>query len=197
MTKAEHTRDKKAKDQRQCCVSKQLLPREELLRFVAGPDNLIYFDVTGHLPGRGVWLSPSKSLLSKAIKTKALQKNLDAPASRLPEDLAVQVEQQLRQRCLHWLGLAQKAGMLIVGSEKIRTTHASLGLLINASDSSVKEQERLRLPNAPVCDLFSADELSSALGKEFCAHIAVNTCHLTDKLFNDILRLRAFMDVKE
>ncbi|MBP5161100.1 MAG: DUF448 domain-containing protein [Alphaproteobacteria bacterium] len=195
MIKSERLCDKK--DLRQCCVTKQLLPRDQLLRFVAGPDNLVYFDVTGHLPGRGAWLSPSQTVLAKAIKTKALQKTLEEPTLRLPDDLAEQIAQQLRQRCLHWLGLAQKAGMLVIGFEKIRTTHTALGLLFHANDGSEKEQERLHLPDVPVCDLFSADELSHALGKDFCAHVAVNTCHLTGKLLNDILRLRAFMDVKE
>ena len=197
MKKADHQRDKTQKDVRQCCVTKQLLPRDQLLRFVAGPDNLVYFDVTGHLPGRGAWLSPSKDVLSKALKTKTLQKTLDVSALRLPDDLAGQIETQLKQRCLHWLGLAQKSGMLLTGFDTIRAARSALGLVLHAKDCSEKEQERLHLTDVPVCRLFSADELAQAVGKEGCVHVALHTSHLTGKLFNDILRLRAFMYVKE
>ena len=41
---------------RTCILSGQNLPREQLIRFVAGPDGHAVADLACKLPGRGVWI---------------------------------------------------------------------------------------------------------------------------------------------
>ena len=41
---------------RRCAVTRALRPKDELIRFVFGPDGAVVPDLKEKLPGRGVWL---------------------------------------------------------------------------------------------------------------------------------------------
>ena len=45
---------------RRCIVTRERLPKEQLIRFVVGPDKTLVPDLTATLPGRGIWLSASR-----------------------------------------------------------------------------------------------------------------------------------------
>ncbi|MEC7049093.1 MAG: DUF448 domain-containing protein, partial [Pseudomonadota bacterium] len=42
--------------ERTCILSRKTLPRERLIRFVAGPDGFAVADLAEKLPGRGAWI---------------------------------------------------------------------------------------------------------------------------------------------
>ena len=42
--------------ERTCILSGKTLPRERLIRFVAGPDGFAVVDLAEKLPGRGAWI---------------------------------------------------------------------------------------------------------------------------------------------
>jgi len=46
--------------ERTCIVSGQVLPRDRLIRFVAGPGGQAVPDLGERLPGRGVWVEGSR-----------------------------------------------------------------------------------------------------------------------------------------
>ena len=48
---------------RTCLATGEVLPRERLMRFVVGPDDAIVPDLAGKLPGRGLWLTPTRAAL--------------------------------------------------------------------------------------------------------------------------------------
>ena len=41
---------------RRCALSRKSLPKEDLIRFVRGPDGELVPDLKERLPGRGVWI---------------------------------------------------------------------------------------------------------------------------------------------
>ena len=105
--------------QRRCIASGEVRPKDELLRFVVGPDGAVVPDPAGRLPGRGLWLSPRRDMLEKACVRNLFAKAARA-AVRLPDDLPACTEAALRRRFLELLGLANRAGQMIAGFQKVK-----------------------------------------------------------------------------
>lgn len=63
---------------RSCVITKEKLPKGELLRIVKCPDGTICVDETGKLNGRGAYIKKDISVLEKAIKSKILERVLEA-----------------------------------------------------------------------------------------------------------------------
>ena len=62
---------------RTCVVTKEKLPKKELLRIVRNTDGNVVPDLTGKLNGRGAYIKKDLETLNKAKKNKALDKALE------------------------------------------------------------------------------------------------------------------------
>ena len=62
---------------RTCVVSKEKLPKKELIRIVRTTDGVIV-DTTGKVNGRGAYLKLDKAVIDKAKKTGVLDRHLEA-----------------------------------------------------------------------------------------------------------------------
>lgn len=60
-----------------CVVSREKLPKQELIRVVKNKDNLVFVDVTGKQNGRGIYIKKDLEVLEKAKKTKIMDKLLE------------------------------------------------------------------------------------------------------------------------
>ncbi len=70
--------------ERSCVVTKEKLPKSELLRIVKNNENKVFVDVTGKANGRGAYIKKDIDVLEKAIKTKVLEKHLECS---IPEEV--------------------------------------------------------------------------------------------------------------
>ena len=66
---------------RTCVVTKECLPKKELLRIVKTPEGEVKADITGKLNGRGAYIKKDLDTLEKAIKTKVLERHLEIEIS--------------------------------------------------------------------------------------------------------------------
>lgn len=62
---------------RTCVVTKEKLPKQELLRIVRTPEGDIEVDLTGKLNGRGAYIKKDVTVLEKAHKSKILERILE------------------------------------------------------------------------------------------------------------------------
>lgn len=62
---------------RSCVITKEKLPKSELIRVVRTVDNTVIIDETGKVNGRGAYLKKDKEVFEKARKTKLLEKHLE------------------------------------------------------------------------------------------------------------------------
>lgn len=62
---------------RTCVVSKEKLPKQELIRVVKNNENIVFVDLTGKSNGRGAYIKKDIDVLEKAIKSKALERHLE------------------------------------------------------------------------------------------------------------------------
>ena len=74
---------------RTCIVTKENLPKSELLRIVRTPDGDIEVDETGKLNGRGAYIKKDLSVLESLQKSKLLEKKLEC---KIPDSVYEQIK---------------------------------------------------------------------------------------------------------
>lgn len=62
---------------RTCVVTKETLPKQELLRIVRTPEGNVEVDETGKKNGRGAYIKKDLAVLESAQKSKILEKKLE------------------------------------------------------------------------------------------------------------------------
>ena len=63
---------------RTCCVTREKFPKQELVRIVRTPEGNVVIDETGRTNGHGAYLKKDLQVIEKAIKTKSLNRALEA-----------------------------------------------------------------------------------------------------------------------
>ena len=66
---------------RSCVVTKEKLPKAELLRIVRTPDGIVMADISGKLNGKGAYIKRDITVLEKAKKSKILERVLETEIS--------------------------------------------------------------------------------------------------------------------
>ena len=66
---------------RSCVVTREKLPKGELLRIVKTTDGSVVTDISGKINGRGAYIKKDIETLDKAIKSKVLERQLEATIS--------------------------------------------------------------------------------------------------------------------
>ncbi len=185
---------------RRCFVTGEVRPKRELLRFVVGPDGQIVPDLRGRLPGRGLWLRPTRHILARAQRRGLFAKAAGSTV-RAPEDLSDQVAALLRRRCLDLIGLARRAGDVVVGYEKVKASLEAgrAAVLVAAADGAEQGRRKLRRLAAaiggelPLIETFSSAELGAALGRERAVHAALRAGDLAELLCLEAQRLESVL----
>ena len=76
---------------RTCVVSKEKLPKQELVRIVRTPSNEVIIDLSGKANGRGAYLKKDLEVIEKARKSKILNKHLETNISDIIFDELEQI----------------------------------------------------------------------------------------------------------
>lgn len=188
---------------RQCAVTRERRPIGELIRFVLDPDNRVVADLRHRLPGRGVWLTGSQSVVSEAIQRKAFPRAFKAAVvcdSELPEKIA----DLLIKSALADLSLANKAGALVLGFSKIEAMadDETVVALVQASDASADGRRKLagrfaarrndQNEKLALITHFKVEELSLALGRANVVHAALVKGGAAAKFVASVARLDAY-----
>ena len=66
---------------RSCVVTREKLPKLELLRIVKTTDGDVVADISGKINGRGAYIKKDIEVLEKAMKSKILEKQLETTIS--------------------------------------------------------------------------------------------------------------------
>ena len=62
---------------RTCIISKEKLPKRELLRIVRTPNGEVVIDITGKVNGRGAYIKKDVDIIKKAKVSKQLENHLE------------------------------------------------------------------------------------------------------------------------
>ncbi len=176
---------------RRCMVTRERLPKEEMLRFVLSPDRQVVPDLSERLPGRGMWLSAKADVIERAATRGAFAK-ASRGSVQVPPDLRARIEDGLRGRVRDLIGFARRAGQAVSGWQAAREwlQAGNAGLVVQAADGSLAERERLvGLRRVPVVTPLDAAELGALFGRERAVHVAVAPGRLAERIVAEAARL--------
>jgi predicted RNA-binding protein YlxR (DUF448 family) len=182
---------------RRCVVTRERLPKEQMIRFVVGPDRSVVPDLAATLPGRGIWLSALGDVLETARAQGGLGRAF-ARAARgpvtVPQDLPAVLEVALVRRIGELLGLARRAGQAVAGFDKAREwlRNGRGRLILQASDGSAAERARFLSgagESVTVLDPLPAAVLGRVFGRDHVVHIAIAPGRLGERLAIEAARL--------
>ena len=185
---------------RRCLLTGATLPEARLVRFVASPEGAVVPDIEAKLPGRGLWLTASRSALEEAVAKKAFSKAAKAPL-KADAGLASLVEKRLVAALSGTLGIAKRAGALILGFDQVAEALRSdkpPALLVEASNAASDGCRKLRSAAIGrgltpfVLSGLTGAELSLALGRENVVHAALKSGRFAERLIFDAERLAGF-----
>ncbi len=181
---------------RRCIVTGATLNKDQLLRFVVGPDNSIVADIDGNLPGRGIWISADSEALERAI-SRRLFARAARKAVTVPADLSAQLCTQLHRRLIEGLSLARRAGQAIAGYDKVREALKSgdFVMLVEACDAGSDSGKMRALARAvsngtlPVVAPLDGASLGRAFGRDRAVHVGLRSGKLARRILRDATRL--------
>jgi predicted RNA-binding protein YlxR (DUF448 family)/ribosomal protein L30E len=180
---------------RRCLVIGESRAKAELLRFVVAPDGKLVADVSGRLPGRGLWLTARRDILATAV-TKRLFARAARQAVIVEDGLADRVETLLAQRCRDHIGLARRAGQAVMGFVKVQAALAAgkAAVLVAAADGAADGRSKLKAaaPDLPLVECLTSVELGAAFGREHVVHAVLKAGRLAEMLVEDAGRLAGF-----
>lgn len=155
-------------------------------------------DIAGKLPGRGIWVSPERAALEKAVKKNLFARSAKAPLA-VPEGLIELVERQLLKRVTDGIALARKSGRAVAGYEKVKgwLLIEEARVLIQATDGSERGKTKLSSPpgKGTFIGCLSASEIGLAFGREHVIHAALASGGLTKRVVEDAAKLAALREL--
>ena len=185
---------------RRCIFSGSELDRNELIRFVLDPKDLLTLDLTEKLPGNALWITASSDILRIAIK-RNLFSDTTSKKVVIPADFVENVEFALVERAIAAIGLARRSGCILWGNKKVETAlrKGNVVLRIEAIDGSINGRQKLdKIAKVPVVRSLSSAELARAFSHNNIVHAAisgpygVSNSRLTARLTKDFNRLARF-----
>lgn len=195
----------KEQTERQCLVTRQILPKAEMIRFVLAPDGQVVPDLKQRLPGRGVWVTARYDIIQTAAQKGMFARGLKEKTQDCGM-LAALVSEQLEKSCLSALSMTRKAGQIVTGFAKVESTIAQSPLmgLLHAADAAEDGKKKLAQAlrrrygsddRVPVIRLFSAQELSTALGQGNVVHAALLAGSASKSFLEQARMLEAFRNI--
>jgi predicted RNA-binding protein YlxR (DUF448 family) len=197
MGRGGRTKDRDVSERR-CIVTGETAPKAGLIRFVIGPDNMVYPDVLEKLPGRGMWVTASRDALDKAGKGQFSKSAKQAV--NVPVGLTDEVERQLARRVVDLIALARKAGSAVCGFEKVKgwvSGGERVRALLQASDGSERGKTKLWTPEgARYFGCLTAQELGLAFGRGEVVHGALASGRLSDRVVEEAVKLKSLREIE-
>ena len=120
--------------ERRCLVTGERGAIEPLIGLL-GPADDVVPDVDERLPGRGMWVTADRAVLTRAVDRRAFSRGAKRSVI-VSDDLLTQVEGRLLDRFQRTLGLARRAGCAFAGQEKVEEAARSGRIigLVEATD---------------------------------------------------------------
>jgi len=190
--------------ERRCIVSGEVLPEGRLVRFAVSPEGQVVPDIEAKLPGRGMWVRSERKAVEQAA-AKGLFSRAAGEAVKADATLASRTETRLVERMLDHLGLARRAGDLILGFDQVERALRGTGapaVIVEAADAAQDGQRKLQAAARSagivpfVIGALTSAELSLALGRSNVVHAALKSGRIAERFVFDAGRLNGFRPQK-
>jgi predicted RNA-binding protein YlxR (DUF448 family) len=187
--------------ERFCAATGEVKPVDAMIRFVLDPDGAAVPDLRRRLPGRGVWITATRSALRTAITRKVFARAFKRDV-RLAGDLVATTERLLEQAALDALAIAHKAGNAAIGFGNVDAALARdrVRVLIDAAEAAPDGTRKLMAAlhrrhdagEIAVIDVFASAQLDLALGRSNVIHAALLAGPESETFLARVARLDGF-----
>lgn len=189
---------------RQCAVCRERLLQSEMIRFVRAPDGSITPDVSAKLPGRGVWVKADRSSVEAALLKGTFARGFKAQANA-PDGLSDLIETLLVKRLQGVLGMAKRAGKIILGFDQVRDSLRKRppGVILEASDGAEDGRNKVYFlakaiyEHITVSGGLTSSELGMAFGRSHVIHGVLEAGAFSKRWSQDYKRLAGFRQLPE
>lgn len=194
--------------ERQCAVSRKVLPIDLLIRFVLDPEGRVVPDLKHKLPGRGVWVTAAAEAVATAEKDRKRVFGRGFKTEVCVEPgLAQQVDALMERAALQALSITRKAGELVTGFSKVEAALragpvAGLVHAIEASEDGVRKLAAVAASGQETANgweivrLFESTQLDLALGRSNVIHAALLAGSASENFLSRVRELEAFRSNK-
>ena len=200
--------------ERRCILTGRHGTRDELIRLAISSDGEVLPDVLARAPGRGAWIGVSRAELETALGTGkgggklkgVLARAFKGEALSIPADLGAKIEAALTRVFTERLGLEQRTGRLLTGSERIaeKARGGKVSWLGHAADAgkdgSGKLDQAWRVGEdaegsgkAGITLPLDRAALSVALGRDNVVHLALTDSAAAQRIAVPLQRLLRFL----
>lgn len=198
---------RKRPPERICALTRIRRADADLLRFAVDPHNRVVPDIHRKLPGRGLWLKPTREAVLEAVKRKVFAHGFKAQVEA-DAGLADLIDRLLMAAALQSLSMAKKAGQTVTGFTKIEKLIGQGGItaILHAADAGAdgcqkidqkyRAAARSRGENTTILSVFSSSQLSMALGRENVIHAALINSAISDACLRTISRWQIYNGVE-
>ena len=188
----------KQNNQRTCIVSRNTAPSTEMIRFVLDPDGNVIPDIKGNLPGRGMWVSGTREMVAKAVKTNMFSKSAKAQV-KANDNIIELCESLLKKKLIESISLGRRSGDVVNGFEKVKellkTEDCQMVFMTSTdSDSSQKLLGMCKMLELPFYTVLDANELSQVLSGENVNYAGMKKCGISSVINENANRLKLFVD---
>jgi len=188
--------------ERLCAATGTVRPIDDMIRFVLSPEGAAVPDLKRRLPGRGVWITATRSALVHAVARKAFARSFKRDV-RMSPDLVDSTERLLERAALDALAIAYKARRVVAGFAKVEAAlvqgHAAA--LLHASDAAPDGVRKLDATmrrcadgdrTIAVLNAFTSAQLDLALGRANVVHAALLAGPESKAFLTRVRRLERF-----
>ncbi len=173
------------------------MPKAEMLRFTVTPDNVVVPDFKKKLPGKGIWVKNSKSILEKSIQ-KNLFSKIAKKKLKTDESLLAVTQELLKKKALSAVSLARKAGVFVCGFEKTadKIKKGQVAFILEAGDAGADgHQKILAMANGlKIFACFTTEELDKELDRVNTVHAAFLKSEMSKAVDAELTRYENFLN---
>jgi predicted RNA-binding protein YlxR (DUF448 family) len=192
--------------ERTCALTRDVLPVDALLRFVVAPSGEVVPDLKRKLPGRGIWITATRTALDEAVRRNAFARGFKRDV-RAAADLVAQTERLLERSALDALAIAGKSGNVLTGFSKVEAAlaqkdKADIAALIHATDAAGDGKRKLNAAlyretaekprEIAVIEEFAGAQLDLALNRPNVVHAALLAGPVSGTFLARAMRLQRF-----
>ena len=187
--------------ERSCAATGEVKCVDHMIRFVMGPGQTVVPDLKRRLPGRGLWITATRSALELAVRRNCFARGFKREMVVDP-DLVQMTEGLLERAALDALAMAHKAGRVAIGFAGVETALARdlvVGFLHarEAAPDGVRKLGSVRdgrpgSAEIAVIDDFTSAQLDLALGRSNVIHAALLAGRESETFLARSARLHGF-----